>query len=614
MCCVSNLFGHNMRRNNARKIVALDLPDPDEQEGGKGIFPAEKHADRRSSQEKSTNSVAKCFFTKCNLARLLPMKLHLSILTLALITAASCFGFDFSDTRAIEHKLWESTDVLVNRQGLAQQDLSIRGSSYSGSGVSINGLNLKVPYSAHFNSDLPMIGSLLSNPSAQYGLGNAAGHLIGTAAYTTVPQASRLQAGAGIGTKEHYSANLSAFNSGVGGFLDWEKARKVDYDANDLDRYSGGAQLQHIANDWQLDLIGSGQKKTFGAQGYYGAPANQYAEQTTEDALIFFGATRGDLSDAYFRTSAAWRQFDDEIGGLTPHDVRSRLGTLAVEARTMEIQNVALNLRYDLDHEQVSGTTTGNRTRGSFLILPEARFERITFKAGLNSVLQTSESAEFLPQAGVDWFATDNSTIYLSYSETVQQPDFQTLENNGLLQQQSSQNSELGVRQFLSANIDWQVGTFFRRLEHASDWVAGTATDIGSLNVTGVESAIGFYPSEKLDLRAFYQWAHKDNSRTDGLYELDYPEHLLTFSGHWTFMPEFMVFAAQTLRLQTENDARTSSDFGADASLGLHYFPRFAHSVRLSFLVDNLWGTNFQAIPGLKPPPTTVSTGITVAW
>ncbi len=539
------------------------------------------------------------------------MKVQLFILTLALLVADSFFGTSFADSRTIEHTLWEDPIVLVNRQGLAQQDLSIRGSSYTGAGISINGLNLKIPYSAHFNSELPGMGSLLSDPSVQHGLNNATGHLIGTAAYTTAPQASHLQAGAGVGTQEHYQANLSAFNSGVGGFLVGEKARKIDYDANDLDRYAGGAQLQHFVNDWQLDLIGSGQKKTFGVQGYYGAPANQYAEQTTEDALIFIGATRGDLDDAFFRTSAAWRQFDDEIIGL--HHVRSRLGTMAVEGRTMEIQHIALNLRGDLENEQVAGTSTGNRTRGSVLILPEARFERVVFKAGLNSVFQTSESAEFLPQAGMDWFATDNSTLYLSYSETIQQPDFQTA-----LQQQALKNSELGFRQFLSASLNWRMATFFRRLEHASDWIdvdgTRTATDLGTLKVSGLESEIGFYPSEKLELRTFYQWAHKDNPRTDGLYELDYPEHLLTFSGHWKFMPELLLFAAQTLRVQTENDARTSSDFGAEASLGLHYFPRFANNVRLSFLVDNLWGTNFQAIPSLKPPPTTITTGITVTW
>jgi outer membrane receptor for ferrienterochelin and colicin len=142
--------------------------------------------------------------------------------------------------------------------------------------------------------------------------------------------------------------------------------------------------------------------------------------------------------------------------------------------------------------------------------------------------------------------------------------------------------------------------------------MGGTATDLGTLNIAGLESELNFYPSETLELRAFYQWVHKDNSRTDGRYELDYPEHLLTFSGQWEFAPNVLLFAAQTLRLQTDNDARTSSAFGADAALGLHYL--FAQHLRLSLLVDNPWDTNFQPLPGLPPPARTFSTGITAIW
>ena len=535
---------------------------------------------------------------------------------IALIATLPCFASEFADSRPIEYGLRENTEVLVNSQGLAQHDLSIRGSSYTGSGISINGLNLKVPYSAHFNSELPLLGGLFSKPATQYGLGNVPGHLIGTVAYTTTPLEDSGQTGAGIGTKEHYVANLSAFSSGVGGFLDWEKAQRVDYDANDYDRYSGGAHLQHVVNDWQIDLAGGGQQKEFGAQGYYGQDPTVYAEQKVEDTLIFFGATRGDLEDAYFRTSAAWRQFDDEYRTTGfASDVRSRFGTAMMEGRTMEIQNIALNLRGDVENEHVSGSVSSqDRTRGSLLLLPEARFERFIVKAGLNSVFQTSESAEFLPQAGLDWFTTDNSLIYAAYSENVQQPDFQTLEDNPLLQQQKTQNTELGFRQFLSASIDWRAAGFYRRLENASDWIGGMAADLGDLNISGVDSAVNYYPSDKLELRAYYQWIYKDNALSDGLYETDFPEHLLTFSGHWRFMPEFLLFASQNLRYQTENSLRTSSDFGAQASLGLHYDPRFAKNVRLSFRVDNLWGSNFQAIPGLKPRPTTVFTGITVNW
>ena len=529
------------------------------------------------------------------------------ILSLLLLVACPNLRAEPSLPRRLENPL-----VLINAQGWAQYDLSIRGSSYTGVGLAINGLNLKVPYSAHFNSELPFAGFQLSPAATQYGLGNASGHLIGTATYTT-PQEKHLQMGAKLGTKEHYQAQISAFSSGVGGFLEGEKARQIDLDANNLDRYAGGAQLQYFINDWQIDLIGSGQKKEFGAQGYYGMPTTAYAEQTTEDALVFLGATRGDLSDAYFRASAAGRQFDDEIRGLTPHDVRSRFGAIALEGRTMEIQDIAINVRGDLENEQVDGSVgSHDRTRASLLILPEMRLEKMTLKAGVNSVFQTSEAAEFLPQLGLDWFTTDNSTLYISYSETIQQPDYQTLESNPYLQQQKSRNTELGFHQFTSESFDWRAAAFYRQLENASDWMGGTATDLGTLNIAGIESELSFYPAETLELRAFYQWIHKDNSRTDGRYELDYPEHLLTFSGQWEFAPKFLLFAAQTLRLQTDNDARTSSDFGADAALGLHYL--FAQHLRLSLLVDNLWDTNFQPLPGLPPPARTFSAGITAIW
>ncbi|MBT8042238.1 MAG: TonB-dependent receptor, partial [Pontiella sp.] len=176
--------------------------------------------------------------------------------------------------------------------------------------------------------------------------------------------------------------------------------------------------------------------------------------------------------------------------------------------------------------------------------------------------------------------------------------------------------------QFVSASLDWRAAAFHRRIEHASDWtknsaadVAWTATDLGTLDVLGVESEISFYPSDELELSAFYQWIEKDDyAFYAGLYELDYPEHLLNVSGRWKITPAFELFAVQTLRYQTDNKARAGSDFGADASVGLHWLPHLDHTARLSLVVDNLWDSDFQAVPGLKPVGQTVSTGITVTW
>ncbi len=549
-----------------------------------------------------------------------------------LVSATLCFA-EFADTQTTENGLTGKSDVVVNSQGVAQRDLSIRGSSYAGSGVSVNGLNLKVPYSRHFGSELPFLAYLFSEPEIQTGLENRSGHLIGTAAYSTVRQKDRIQFGAEGGSKEQYRATATAYYNFFGSFLDWEKAHQVDYGANNYERVSGGTHVQHFTDDWQIDLIGAGQKKEFGAQGYYGIPANIYAEEETEDAAFVFGATKGELDDSFIRATAAWRQFDDLYRIPTSafeSDVRSRFGAVSVEGRTIEVQHIALNLRGDVEHEWVNGTIgQHDRTRGSVLILPEARFEYFTLKAGLNSVFQTGESAEWLPQAGIDWLAGDNSTVFAAYSETVQQPDFQTLfysdpyrVGNSRLAQQKAQNTEIGFRQFLSENLKWNIGGFYRRLNEASDWVKKTAasaqweaTDLGSMNVYGLDAAVNYKTDKKLELGLFYQWLKKDRyDFYSGLYELDYPEHWLAFSGSWKFLDEFAVEYLQNFRHQTPNPVRTGDNFGTDASLGLHYFPRFANNVRLSFRVDNVWGSNFQAVPGLDRPPTTVHCGIAAAW
>jgi hypothetical protein len=520
---------------------------------------------------------------------------------ISLIGAAPALA-QFVDTRTVEYGLRDNPEVLVNSQGLAQHDLSVRGSSYAASGISLNGITLKAPVSAHFNSELPIPAYLLSSPKVQTGLDNISGHLVGTAAYRLAPLSKHGQASAKIGTKEHYGATLMGSEQYFGAFFDWEKALEIDYDANSMDRMSGGVHAQKNYYDWMVDFIVTHQQKEYGSEGYFGGAALDPVE--LDDTLLYLGIAKGDLDDHFIRTGIAYRDMD-----LNHTD--SRFGSVMLEGRTMEIQNIAVYLRGDVENEYADGS---DRTRGSVQLLPELRLSLFTLKAGLNSVFQTSESAEFLPIAGVDWLATDNSKIYLSYMETVQQPDYLNLAANPQLQMQKSQNTELGLKQYLSESMDWRLAGFYRRLEHASDWIGGTPTDLGTLNISGIDCAFDYYPSRRLLLQAYYQWVYKDNEIENGLYETDYPEHLLTFSGNWRFLPEFLLFAQQNLRYQTANSVRTSDDFGAEASLGLHYDPRFAKNMRLSFLVENLWGTDFQAVPGVKPRPTTASAGITVAW
>ncbi len=524
-------------------------------------------------------------------------------------------------------------EILRNPQGLAQYDISIRGSSYASTGLSVNGITLKDPYSAHYGSGLPVDSPLLSDAGVRLELDNRSAHLIGTAARETQPLAARNSASVGLGTDERYRASIFSSSSSVGGAFDWEKARSVDHDENDLERSSGAAFAQFFKNDWQFDIIGGGQSKQYGARGYYGIPQTVYAEARTDTALFLASAFKGDLDDSFIRTGVSLQESDHEYripSATFSNDVRARYGSIMAEGRTLEIQDIALHLRGDLEHERVSGDI-GNqdRTRGSVLILPQMNLGRVTLNAGWNSVFQTDESAEWLPQAGAAFFATDNLKLYAAYTESVQQPEYQMLAysdpyhiGDDTLPMQHVQSTELGLHQFISAELDWRAAVFHRRQENAWDWVktsaaevAWTATNLGALDVTGMDAKLNYAASDRLKIGLYYQWITKDKyDAYAGLYELDYPEHLLTLSGFWQITPEFHVYGTQTLRAQTDNAVRSGDDFGTDASLGLHYDPRFANNVRLSFLVENLWGDDFQPVAGLKPRPTTASAGITVAW
>jgi hypothetical protein len=73
----------------------------------------------------------------------------------------------------------QNPELLSRPQGWAQEDLLIRASGYGGTGISLNGLNLKAPYSAHFNADLPVPIYLLSEPEVWTGLKNSSGYPVG---------------------------------------------------------------------------------------------------------------------------------------------------------------------------------------------------------------------------------------------------------------------------------------------------------------------------------------------------------------------------------------------------------------------------------------------------
>ena len=546
------------------------------------------------------------------------------------------------DHAAVHEVLRAEPGVVLNSQGGSQNDISIRGSSFSGAGLSLGGMTLRNAQTEHFNADLPLPAAMLSRPKVNTGLNNQGGHLVGTVDFNLLPITGTKQIETGFGTdhRDWQSLMIQHMLSetlGISVFTGRESANGVDYDDNDYDREYLGAHMQFRENDTQVDLIISHQEKEFGARGYYGVTDALPADEQTEDNFALLSVTQGNLRADYLRTGISWREFYDNyelptIGYRNRH--RTRTSSAFFDGRTLEINGWALNWRTDVDEERIQSSGLGDhhRTRGGVSIIPQWNNDRLKITAGLRSEFYTDESPEYLPQAGIDYFISDTLTAFASYSESSRLPSYTELNynspgslgNSGLKPQTSAQ-TELGVKGIPSETMDWKAVVFHRRTKNTIDWIMPTAggrwiaTDIGTLDAYGLEARLGWYPAQNLEMQFAYTWIYKDkeSSSLNGYasrYALDYAEHLAQTSLLWRPITSLEIGTVQTLRWQTDNKVRDNGSFGADSSFVVRYTLPKADYATLAFQFSNAWDDNFQAFPGQTPAERYAGISLTLSW
>lgn len=558
-----------------------------------------------------------------------------------------------SEQAAIHDVLRAEPGVVLNSQGGSQNDLSVRGSSFSGAGLSLGGLTLHNPQTEHFHAELPMPAELLSRPEVRTGLDNQGGHLVGTVNFDLLPITGKKQLEAGFGSDHRdwqsaYLQHLLTDQLGLGLFAGRETAEGVDYDDNDYDREYAGGHLQFRSDDTQVDLLVAHQEKEFGARGYYGAPSTIPAKEETEDTLIYLSALKGKLDYNYLRVGFSWHEFNDYYyfpSGTYWNRHRSRVTSAFFDGCTIEVNGIALGWRVDVDEERIAskgysaftpppwGLGHHHRTRGGISLLPQWRGDRMKIVAGMRGEFFTGESPEYLPQAEVEYLLSDNLTAFAGYSESVRLPSYTELNysspfslGNMGLDPQTAAETEIGFKGIPSESMDWKLAAFHRRSRNTIDWQKPSATavlwdavDIGTLDVYGAEAALGWYPAQNIEMQFTYSWIYKDKEASDAgqyasRYALDYPEHLAQASLLWRPIQELEIGTVQQLRWQTDNRVRENGQFGADSSFVVRYTRPKADFATLALLISNAWDDDFQAFPGQRPPERFVGTSLTLTW
>jgi len=338
------------------------------------------------------------------------------------VTAERIAPFDAAPQLGLAEALAAEPRVLLNSQGgpAAQNDLSVRGSAFSGAGLTLNGLALRHAQTEHFHAELPLTRRWLDEPEVWTGLEQAQrgdGFLLGAIGLRLSPLGNRRALGGGGGQdgwnwqhalgEQRWPATTGGLEVAAGAFAEREAAAALDEADNDARRAAGGARLQARTRGTQSDLLVAAQEKRFGARGYYGVRPDWDAEEELQDTLALFSTRGDDRQGDYRRLTLAARATEDEYRLFwprpEPYANRHELSVLSAAADGRETLDGAWNVvwRGTADDERLQSNQLGDHRRGrlSAALLPGWEQGRARLTAGARVEAFRGDTPAVLPQA-----------------------------------------------------------------------------------------------------------------------------------------------------------------------------------------------------------------------
>jgi iron complex outermembrane receptor protein len=544
-------------------------------------------------------------------------------------------------------------DLRVQGAPGVQGDLSIRGSSFSGAGLSLNGFALPNAQTEHFNTELPLPLGMLSRPVVYTGFDQALageGHLIGTVDFSLLPVETGRSLMLGLSEKEGYWGGALARQrlelagggaAGIGAFAGISEANAVDEPDNDLRLKRAGGQVQWADHDGgQWDLVFARQEKDFGARGYYGVTPLWAADEETGDTLLFSGWTKGDREGNRCRVSALYREQSDDytlfwaMPGVYANRHRLESFGMSADGRWMAGEGGTLDWRITGSGQEIRSSSLGDhgRTQMGLSAVPGMVFGKWHLKAGARlEIFEEEAPNSFLPQVAAAYQFSDRLELKLAYSESVRQPSYTELNyespaslGNAGLENQTAATTELLLEGRPLHGLTWKLGVFQQATRDTVDWVRTSedstrweALNIGTVEAVGAEAGLAWRTEAGSRLAAQYTGMTKDEDTElyASRYALDYAEHLLQFSGYLALGSRLGAELVQHVRQQAGNALRGSSDTGYDASLALHAAVLKSPRVQVTLAVNNLWDDDFEVFPGQATvSPQRFSAGMTMDW
>lgn len=424
-----------------------------------------------------------------------------------------------------------------------QQDVSLRGSIFEDTEISLNGIRINDPQTGHFNLEIPLTSADLEEVQISKN-----SQRINFAVKKPEDKGFLLRSFFG---QHALREQLLSFNFGTEKFKNRvsveHKISKGARADTDFEIYNFSFNSLWEDECKELEFLFGSTKRDFGADSFYSSMFTQEEEHTTQRFFLGRGMLKGESFD--WNNTVYLRRHTDKFilirGNPSFYTNDHKTYTYGLKSALNFHNNMFLSLH--LDRETIDSTNLSKHYRlkkGFSLGTKERRIGDFIFdfEAGLDYY----EGWEYLENVhlGLGYFLKDNLKARFSFDRIWRAPSFTELYyvspanvGNPNLGIQRSNNFEVGLDFSPNDNLDLIFNVFLRDQANTIDWVRNSLTAPWAAQNVGDLKSYGFDFYAELDLdNAFldrvalgytYLDLDKDNPYNFSKYVFDYNRHKL---------------------------------------------------------------------------------------
>jgi len=530
-------------------------------------------------------------------------------------------------------------DLQVRNLAEAQGDVTVRGGIFEGTGFRVGAATLIDPQTGHYSSEIPIAPEMLAGPTLLTGAANSLGGFnstVGTVAYAWSDIGDGGMLAVGVGDNglnfQRYaqSATLSEAEGSVWA-AQWEASSSesrgtVENGDHDFVRYSG--RIQRRGADSRSDLFAGYQSKYLAWPELYAAPFGSPESDSVRTTLLIANHEIKGAQGGVFEASAYFRRHHDHYLFNRFSDSRAfvhetEVAAAAVRGSRAIGDRIALGYAGQFTSDRIESTRLENTfTSRSYLklsLLPEflllAQGEgELRMKLGGSFDDSNRDASAFSPVAELEW-QNEDERYHISFSQASQVAGYTAIgggtsglfASNPDLRREVSSNFEFGAE---LKRRDWSLlaVAFFREDGDLVDWTySASRTSARSARNVDIDTlGLEIVASRRfagLELLGSLSLLDKDEDYQDAsvdasFYALNYAELRATAAAVWSIGAHWQLRVDNEYRQQRENLLRQGSAQALFTHLSVSYALPAVDGLELSLSAENLWGEDFQEIPG----------------